>query len=169
MTEPTRRLARAADIELKRRGVLGRDDVLRSAESEGFTYPGRENTAEVWVQPRLDGSADLPREPEPLTVAEREERALEVLGLTLSYGQAELPLQVTEIAEYNRKRQAEIDERRSMRIPAEEPDEMDLGEAWNVLAERRRDAVIQPPRPPIPAAEAVLERAAEREAEMTAE
>src|SRR5207248_11639768 len=75
------------------------------------------------------------------------------------------PLQVTEIAEYNRKRQAEIDERRTMRIPAEEPDEMDLGEAWNVLAERRRDAVIQPPKPPIPAADAILERAAEREAE----
>ena len=56
MTEPTRRLARAADIELKRRSVLGRDDVLRSAEPEGFTYPGREKTAEVWVQPRLDGS-----------------------------------------------------------------------------------------------------------------
>lgn len=56
------------------------------------------------------------------------------------------------------KRQAEIDERRTMRIPAEEPDEMDLGEAWNVLAERRRDAVIQPPKPPIRAAEAALER-----------
>jgi hypothetical protein len=42
---------------------------------------------------------------------------------------------------------------------------MDLGEAWNVLAERRRDAVIQPPKPPIPAADAILERAAEREAE----
>ena len=52
-----------------------------------------------------------------------------------------------------------------MRIPAEEPDEMDLGEAWNVLAERRRDAVIQPPKPPIPAADSILERAAEREAE----
>jgi hypothetical protein len=167
MTEPTRRLARAADIELKRRGLLGRDDVLRSAEPEGFTYPGREKIAEAWVQPRLDGSVDLPREPEPepLTVAEREERALEVLGLTLSYDQPELPLQVTEIAEYNRKRQADIDERRTMRIPAEEPDEMDLGEAWNVLAERRRDAVIQPPKPPIPAADTVLERAAEREAE----
>ena len=99
--------------------------------------------------------------------AEREQRALEVLGLTLGYDQPELPLQVSQIAEYNRKRQAEIDERRSMRIPAEEPDEMDLGEAWNVLAERRRDAVIQPPKPPIPAAEAVLERAAEREAEVT--
>jgi len=167
MTEPTRRLARAADVELKRRGLLGRDEVLRSAEPEGFTYPVQGKTAEVWVQPRLDGGADLPRESElePLTVAEREERALEVLGLTLSYDQPGLPFQVTEIAEYNRKRQAEIDERRTMRIPAEEPDEMDLGEAWNVLAERRRDAVIQPPRPPIPAADPVLERAAEREAE----
>jgi hypothetical protein len=34
-----------------------------------------------------------------------------------------------------------------MRIPAEELGEMDLGETWNVLAERRRDAVIQPPNP----------------------
>lgn len=40
-------------------------------------------------------------------------------------------MQVSEIAEYNRLRQAEVDERRSMRMPAEEPDEMDLGEAWN--------------------------------------
>ena len=165
MTEPTRRLARAADIELKRRGVLGRDDVLKSSEPEGFRYPDHDKTAEVWVQPRLDGTVELPHEPEPLAAADREQRALEFLGLTLSYDQPELPLQVTEIAEYNRQRQAEIDERRTMRIPAEEPDEMDLGEAWNVLAERRRDAVIQPPKPPIPAAEAVLERAAEREAE----
>jgi hypothetical protein len=167
MTEPTRRLARAADIELKRRGILGRDDVLMSAEPEGFKYAGHEeNSAEVWVQPRLDGSVGLPREPEsePLAPADRERRALENLGLTVGYDQPELPLQVTEIASYNRKRQAEIDERRSMRIPAEEPDEMDLGEAWNILAERRRDAVIQPPKPPIPAADAVLERAAEREA-----
>jgi AAA domain/TrwC relaxase len=165
MTEPTRRMARAADIELKRRGMLNRDDHLRSAEPEGFAYPQRERGREVWVQPRLDGSIDLPREPEPLSPAEREERALEVLGLTPGHDQSELPLQVTEIAQYNSKRQAEIDERRSMRIPAEEPDEVDLGEAWNVLAERRRDAVIQPPKPPIPAADAVLERAAEREAE----
>ncbi len=63
MTEPTRRLARAADIELKRRGVLGPDDALRSAEPEGFKYPAGNKTAEVWVQPRLDGSVDLPREP----------------------------------------------------------------------------------------------------------
>jgi conjugative relaxase-like TrwC/TraI family protein len=163
MTEPTRRLARAADIELKRRSVLGRDDVLKSAEPEGFSYPERDKAAGVWVQPRLDGTVELPHDPEPLAAAEREQRALEVLGLTPGYDQPELPLQIKEIAEYNRNRQAEIDERRTMRIPAEEPDEMDLGEAWNILAERRRDAVIQPPKPPIPAAEAVLERAAERE------
>ncbi len=121
----------------------------------------------MWVQPRLDGNTDLPREPEPepLAATAREERALEVLGLTRGDDQPELPLQVTEIAEYNRQRQAEIDERRSMRVPSEDPDELDLGEAWNVLAERRRDAVIQPPKPPIPAAEAVVERAVEREAE----
>jgi conjugative relaxase-like TrwC/TraI family protein len=167
MTEPTRRMARAADVELKRRGVLGHEDTLRSAEPEGFKYPGRDKTAEVWVQPRLDGGIDLPREPEPepLAPSEREERALEVLGLRLGCDQAKLPLQITEIAKYNRNRQAEIDERRSMRIPAEEADEMDLGEAWNVLAKRRRDAIIQPPKPPIPAADAIAERAAEREAE----
>jgi len=72
---------------------------------------------------------------------------------------------MAEIAEYNRKRQNEIDERRTMRIPSEEHEEADLGEAWNVLAERRRDAVIQPPKPPIPAADAILERAAERDTE----
>src|SRR5262249_20234413 len=116
-------------------------------------------------QLRLDGSVELPCVPEPLGPAEREARALEVLGLTLGDDQPELPLQVREVAEYNRQRQSQIDERRTIRVPAEEPDEMDLGEAWNVLAERHRDAVIQPPQPPIPAADAVLERVAQREAE----
>jgi hypothetical protein len=165
MTEPTRRMARAADIELKRRGALGPDEQLKSAEPEGFKYPDGGKAAEVWVQPRLDGAVELPREPEALSPAQREQRALDVLGLTPGSDQAELPMQVSGIAKYNRNRQAEIDEHRTMRIPAEEPDEMDLGQAWNVLAERRRDAVIQPPNPPIPAADAVLERAADREAE----
>jgi hypothetical protein len=155
LTEPTRRVARAADIELKRRGVLGPDDVLRSAEPEGFKYPERDKTADVWVQPHLDGTAELPRE-EPLTPAGRERQALEVLGLSFGHDQPELPLQVTEVADYNRQRQAQIDELRSMRLPAEEPDEIDLGEAWSVIAERRRDAVIQPPKPPIPAADAII-------------
>ena len=164
LTETTRRVARAADIELKRRGVLGPDDVQRSAEPEGFKYPERDRTADVWVQPHLDGTVELPRE-EQLTPAGRERQALEVLGLNYGHDQPELPLQVTDVAEYNRQRQAQIDELRSMRLPAEEPDEIDLGEAWNVIAERRRDAVIQPPKPPIPAADAIIEHSAGREAE----
>ena len=35
-------------------------------------------------------------------------------------------------------------------IPAEEPDELDLGEAWTLTATRQRDAIIQPPKPRIP-------------------
>lgn len=165
MSEPTRRLGRAADIELKRRGVLSRDDELCSAEPEGFVYSPPETTADAWIQPRLDGIIELTREPELLSPAEREERALKVLGLTVDYDQPELPLQVSQIAEFNRRRQAQIDERRSMRIPAEQLGEMDLGEAWTVIAERQRAAIIQPPRPPIPAARQVLELAAERQAE----
>src|SRR5258706_7949211 len=65
MTEPTRRLAPSADIELKRRGVLDRDDVLKSAEPERFKNPEHNNSAERWVQPRLDGTFELPHEPEP--------------------------------------------------------------------------------------------------------
>lgn len=169
MTEPTLRLARAADLELKRRGALSPGDHLVSAEPEGFTYPEPDSQraevrAEVWVQPRLDGGVEKPRTTEPATPAQREEQILRALGLTLDYDQPELPLQVSQIAAYNRQRQAEIDERRSMRIPAEEPDELDLGEAWNVLAGRHRDAIIQPPRPQIPAAREVIEHAAGREA-----
>src|SRR5260370_39482694 len=98
MTEPTRRMARAADMELKRRRVLDTDEHLKSAEPEGFTYPDGGQAAEVWVQPRLDGTVELPREPEPLSPAQREQRALDVLGLTPGSDQAQLPAQVTEIA-----------------------------------------------------------------------
>jgi hypothetical protein len=66
MTEPTRRLARAADIELERRGVLGRDDTLTSAEPHGLTYTGlQEHSAEVWIQPRLDGTVENGHDPYP--------------------------------------------------------------------------------------------------------
>lgn len=65
--EPTRRLARAAGIELKRRGVLSRDDHLRSAEPDGFACPDATGPARLWAQPRFDGSIDLPRQPGQLS------------------------------------------------------------------------------------------------------
>ena len=39
LTEDTRRLAQASDVELHRRGILGPDDKLRSAEPERIKYP----------------------------------------------------------------------------------------------------------------------------------
>jgi hypothetical protein len=38
-------------------------------------------------------------------------------------------MQVTEVADYNRSRQTQIDERRTIGFPAEEAGEIDLGEA----------------------------------------
>lgn len=40
-----------------------------------------------------------------------------------------------------------------------------LGTAWHMLARRERDAIIQPPKPEIKPADAVLQRAQERTAE----
>jgi hypothetical protein len=57
ITEPTRRLVRASDIELKRRGVLASDDQLRSAEPEGFVYDEQDTKKEVWVHGPQDASA----------------------------------------------------------------------------------------------------------------
>ena len=54
MTGSTRRLARAADIELKRRGALGPDDQLRSAEPEGFKYEERDKKGQS-VDPAAAG------------------------------------------------------------------------------------------------------------------
>ena len=150
MTEPTRRLGRASDAEARRRGIIAPEDKLRSAEPEGFIYPEQPaNPREVWVQERLDGGHEPPQaaDPDPETDAEREQRRLEALGLTP--GQQELPAQIDEIREYNRQRQREIDERKSQRIPAEDHEEADLGEAWTTVTTHQREAILQPPKPPI--------------------
>jgi hypothetical protein len=69
-------------------------------------------------------------------------------------------MQVTEVAAYNRDRQEQIDERRSIRVPSADPDEIDLGYGWNVLAGRERDAILQPPKPAIRPVAEILQRAA---------
>ena len=54
-----------------------------------------------------------------------------------------------------------------MRVPHEDPDYQDLGEAWPAWHERQRDAILQPPKPEMrPAPE--VERAAEAQAEAEA-
>ena len=154
ITEPTLRLAQASDAELRRRGALGPDDKLKTAEPEGIKYPepGDEQKAQD--------------EKQPPTRAEAEERQRRALGLTRDHdGEPELSGQVDEIVTYNRKQQAKIDELLSLREPAEDPDEVDLGHAWSTVADQERAAVIQPPKPEIKPAEPVAELARERDME----
>ena len=154
ITEPTLRLAQASDAELHRRGVLGADDKLKSAEPAGIKYP--EPSDEQTAQ-------DEKQQP---TRAETEERQRRALGLTRDHGgEPELAGQVAEIVAYNREQQAKIDELLSLREPAEDPDEIDLGQAWSTVADRERAAIIQPPKPEIKPAEAVAELARERDME----
>jgi hypothetical protein len=110
----------------------------------------------VWVQERFDGGHEPSQtaDPDPETGAEREQRQLKAFGLTP--GQRELPAQIDEIREYNRQRQREIDERKSQRIPAKDHEEADLGQAWTTVTTHQREAVLQPPKPPIRPADAVI-------------
>jgi AAA domain/TrwC relaxase len=152
LTRDTLRAAEASDEELHRRGFLAADDKLMSAEPDGIRYP----------EPDEDQAAKDVKEPP--TRKEREQRQLAALGLGKD-GQADedVSRQLAEAREHARKQQEKIDELRSMREPSEDPDEIDLGQPWAALADRDREAILQPPKPPIPPAEAVVDAAKERD------
>jgi hypothetical protein len=73
----------------------------------------------------------------------------------------ETPQWVTELAERNRAALEKIEETHSLRMPAEDHEWEDIGEAWPDELRRERDAVIQPPKPEIRPAEPVAEAARE--------
>jgi AAA domain/TrwC relaxase len=154
ITEPTLRLAQASDAELHRRGILGEDDKLKSAEPEGIRYP----------EPSAEQKAKDERQPP--TRAETEHRQMAALGLTKD-GDADpdVHAQLAEAAEHAREQQARIDELLSLQVPAEDEEELDLGHAWGTIADQERAAIIQPPKPEIPAAQPVIEAANERDME----
>jgi hypothetical protein len=85
LTEPTRRVAIAADLELRRRYPDQVIEPLRSGEPPGIRRPERVSAAtgrEVWIQETLDGAIHLaqadaenvaePAGERPLTSAQRE-------------------------------------------------------------------------------------------------
>jgi hypothetical protein len=59
-------------------------------------------------------------------------------------------------------------ERQSMTIPSEDPDYGDLGQAFPPWTGRRKDAILQPPKPEIRPSARVLERAADRDRDVEA-
>ena len=144
-TEDTRRLAVASDTELHRRGTLPPGDKLVNAEPEGFTYPPQPQ--------RADGKQH--------TRAEMEDHQRQALGLTP--GSEGLSGQADEIAAWNAEKQRELDMLASLPEPASDPDDIDLGSPWEKYTGRCRDAILQPPKPDIGPAQAVLEAELNRE------
>ena len=132
LTEPTRRIAVAADLELRRRHPDADLDPLTSAEPSGG-IPDRQES-----QPS-----------EAAWGPHRDVLGQAALGLTPGTVNEAIPAQLDRIHENMRTAQARIDDLRDTRVPSEDPDEMGLGLAWDVLARRERDAILQPPRPQI--------------------
>jgi hypothetical protein len=126
-TEPQRRLAVAADTELRRRNPLMRLEPLRSAEPDQVTG---EQRAE------LDALPEEHLEYQP-------------------------PGWVRELAEARKAFSDKIAERQSVTEPHEDPDHEDIGPAFPSWQRDDRDAVLQPPKPPIPPSERLAEREAE--------
>jgi len=181
LTEPTRRMAIAADLELRRRHPDTALAPLRSAEPTAIPGPGPEPESarrEVWVQDTLDGAAHLARESpaadrdaesEPGAPGRSDARGQQALGLTPSAAHEEIPEQVHRIRENARKAQAEIDRLRGTPQYAEDDDAVYLGAAWGNLIRRDRDAILQPPKPGIVPASAVLQQAGHRGADIEPE
>jgi hypothetical protein len=126
-TEPQRRLAVAADAELRRRCPEMRIEPLRSAEPEEVTD---EQRAELDLLP------DEQYEYEP-------------------------PACVRELAEARKAFSVKIAERQSLMEPHEDPDYENVGQAFPSWEQADRDAVLQPPKPPIPPSGRLAEREAE--------
>jgi hypothetical protein len=100
---------------------------------------------------------------------QREARGQQALGLTPPTVHAEVPELVHRIRENARKAQEEIDKLRSTAQYAEDDDAVYLGTAWGDLARRDRDAIVQPPKPDVMPASAILQHAQQRQAAREAE
>jgi len=126
-TEPQRRLAVAADTELRRRYPEMRIEPLRSAEPEEVTD---EQRAE------LDALPEKEHDYQP-------------------------PAWVREQAEARTAFSEKIAERQRAMEPHEDPDYEDIGPAFPSWQQQDRDAVLQPPKPPIPPSERLADREAD--------
>jgi len=127
-TEASRRLAIAADAELRRRHPSARFEPLRSAE--------------------------------PVVTDDQRDQ----LVLSPGADTYEASEWIAQLAAERCAVRERLDERKSVRVPSD-PDYEPIAEAWPAWVERDRAAILQPPKPHIRPAPAVLRRVAELEAE----
>ncbi len=134
LTEPTRRMALAADLELRRRHPDAR---LKPLQGTGPAIP----SSDIGINPSTTAGTH-----EPVNLA-----ALDI--------DADVADRLAQITERARQARQQLDCLATMPQFADEEQSVYTGPAWDVLARRQREAIIQPPRPEIPPARAVLERA----------
>jgi hypothetical protein len=181
LTEPTRRAAIAADLELRRRHPGVRLEPLRSAEpiSAGADKPIAATPHErVWVQETLDGGVHLAdvatkapghKQDQAPVVADREVPNQLTMALKPETASQPVPEELLRIKDNARRVQEQIDQLSTIPEFAEDDDATYLGPGWASLVRRDRDAILQPPKPDLTPARAVLQRTSNRAAGREAE
>jgi len=99
------------------------------------------------------------RSAEPEEVTDEQRADLDVLPEAQQ--EYKPPAWVRELAEARKAFSEKIAERQSVMEPHEDPDHADVGPAFPSWQQQDRDAVLQPPKPPIPPSERLAEREAE--------
>jgi conjugative relaxase-like TrwC/TraI family protein len=170
VTAPTRRIAIAADLELRRRHPGRQIAPLRPhpAEAGGITYPaslGRAAEVPNGTQLTLEGTeravTDTDHRParnEPTVGDQREADGRRALGLTPQTAYDEIPEQVLRIQQNAAIAQAKLDDLARTPLPGASEDDPSPGLAWPVAMVRERDALLQPPRPDVVPSVRILER-----------
>ena len=97
-------------------------------------------------------------EPAPVSDTEREELTLapdEKIGQIAGW--------VKDLAAQRQAFREKLEERQALKVPSEDPDWEDLGQAFPTPLAGQRDAILQPPKPQITPSAKILYLAAERD------
>ena len=173
ITETTRRIALAADTELRRRHPDMRIEPLRPHPSEaaGIVAAVRNDRPvpdDTRVQETFDSRSAFAEHNAPakshdeLTARkQREADAQLALGLTTETASDQIPTQVLRIRENARIAQAKLDELARTPLPGDAEHDLSPGPAWPAFVGPDRDAVLQPPKPDVVPSARVLGQHAE--------
>ena len=152
VTETTRRIAIAADLELRRRHPDLQIPPLRPHPAEADGTPSPANPAPPAGVDRQPGRT------EPAASDRRAADAELTLGLTMQAAHEQIPEQVLRIRENASIAQARLDDLAHLPLPGTDAHDLSPGPAWPTPAGPERDAVLQPPRPDVVPSARVLER-----------
>jgi hypothetical protein len=166
VTQATRRIAIAADLELRRRHPDMPIPPLRPSAAERDAIVASASDGSTWVQLTLDGAAH-PVDAGPSGHQHRErapdKRSAEahgqlMLGLTLETAHHKIPEHVLRIRDNTKAVQAKLDDLTGLQEPAADADDLPPRLAWPIAQQRHREAVLQPPRPEVAPSARIVER-----------